>query len=217
MRKRTFCEDLRTLNCEGAVSVEPSRGPSVWLITRRATADWQDNSHYSGLWHVLVCRGLRSRGHTMGTKESEIQTLDDAIRWLRGAPPGTLIPADTMAELISSVKEAAPPDPRAGVSESGFQGSWRERLWTVPSETRLGVSELSEALGRKRSWIYARTQQEGKTAKDRSERLPHRRLDGVLVFVAGEIRRWVREREESFSECPMEPPTIPSRGGLRLS
>lgn len=152
-----------------------------------------------------------------GTRLTEIRTLDEVIAWLRSAPAGTLIPARTLAEMIERVIEAAPQEPRAEVAYSDSQGSWREHLWAAPSETRLGVAELCQALGKTKSWVYARTQFGGKKAKDRFERLPHRKLGGALVFVAGEIRTWIREREESRLECLMEPPSVPGRGGLRVS
>jgi len=69
--------------------------------------------------------------------------------------------------------------------------SWRERLWTCDPATRLGVRELCEATGRPRSWVYRACRRNGA-----SPPLPHRKLDGVLVFVAGEARTWVREHEE---------------------
>lgn len=65
--------------------------------------------------------------------------------------------------------------------------SWGERLWTVPAETRLGVQELSEALDRPKSFVYKATS---------SDEIPHRKMSGSLVFVAGEIRGWIRETEE---------------------
>jgi predicted DNA-binding transcriptional regulator AlpA len=74
--------------------------------------------------------------------------------------------------------------------------TWRERLWTVPPMTRLGTLELCEALGRPRSWIYARTQ------SDAVDPLPHRKLDGALVFVAEEIRGWICQREEVVEPGP---------------
>src|SRR5688500_12817982 len=41
----------------------------------------------------------------------------------------------------------APPAPPA----------WREKLWTCPEATRLGVVELAEAVGRPKSWVYRLT------------------------------------------------------------
>jgi len=78
--------------------------------------------------------------------------------------------------------------------------TWRERLWVVPSETRLGVGEVAEALGRPKSYVYERT---GSKAENP---LPHRKLDGVLLFAAGELRAWIRDSEEAIHGGPMDPP-----------
>jgi predicted DNA-binding transcriptional regulator AlpA len=69
--------------------------------------------------------------------------------------------------------------------------SWRERLWTCPDETRLGVREVAEALGRPRSWCYRHT-----SKRSGLPLLPCRRLDGDLVFVASELREWIRSHED---------------------
>ena len=70
--------------------------------------------------------------------------------------------------------------------------AWRERLWSCPSETRLGVRQVSEGTGRPRSWVYRACR-----GTETSPPLPHRKLDGVLVFVAGEVRQWLTEHEET--------------------
>jgi len=81
-------------------------------------------------------------------------------------------------------------DPSPG--ENPSPTSWRERLWTAHPETRLGVRELAEALGRSRSWIYSRTGRSCPT----SRRIPHSLDDsGELVFKAGEIRDWLARSE----------------------
>ncbi len=85
--------------------------------------------------------------------------------------------------------------------------TWRERLWTVPAETRIGVHELAEALNKPKSWIYRRT---GENAEDR---LPHRKLGGELVFTAGEIRHWRRSHELICEAGPME--STPAERRLR--
>lgn len=76
---------------------------------------------------------------------------------------------------------------------------WRERLWMAPPETRLGTIELSQALGRPKSWIYSRTQ----AAADNP--IPHRKLDGSLVFTVGEVRAWIRETEDVVIPGKVEP------------
>ncbi len=65
--------------------------------------------------------------------------------------------------------------------------SWRERLWSCPADTRLGVLEIAEALGRSKAFVYRLT---------RTKDIPHRKLDGELVFRAGDIREWVQRRED---------------------
>ncbi len=76
--------------------------------------------------------------------------------------------------------------------------TWREKLWVVPFETRIGTVELAEALRRPKSWVYARTQANAKS------KIPHRRLDGFLHFVVGEIRDWIQAREEVFPAQGLE-------------
>lgn len=67
------------------------------------------------------------------------------------------------------------------------EATWRERLWRCPAETRLDVEQVCEAVGKSRSWLYHLT-----SAKE----IPHRkRRDGTLVFVAGEVREWLKRTE----------------------
>ena len=118
----------------------------------------------------------------MGSSDS----LHDLLAWLEAAPAGTIVPASTIAERLGSLLAgvarpvAPPPTPH----------SWRERLWEVPAETRLGIHEVAEALGRSRSWIYRRT-----GPRSRMDQIPHHKLDGELIFVAGELREWLRQRQ----------------------
>lgn len=123
-------------------------------------------------------------------------TAAELRRWLANAPPGTLVPA---RELLDALKEEREPEAVAA------ELTWRERLWTAPAETRLGVAELCEALGRPRSWVYRHTS--GRT-------IPHRKLDGELIFVAGEIRDWVGGREAVEQRpVPRIAPVPRRRGG----
>jgi hypothetical protein len=71
---------------------------------------------------------------------------------------------------------------------------WRARFWSCPDETRLGVRELAEALGRSADWCYRACSPKWATAR-RRDPLPCSRLDGVLVFRAGAVRRWVQSSE----------------------
>src|SRR5690606_18010224 len=81
-------------------------------------------------------------------------------------------------------------DPSPGGNPS--PASWRERLWTAHPETRLGVRELAEALGKSRSWVYSRT---GRSCPA-GRRIPHSLDDsGEHSFRVGEIRDWLVRSE----------------------
>lgn len=126
-------------------------------------------------------------------------------------PPGAAVtlPVEAVRAWIeeegSEVDEPTPPPSVEGAPES-----WREKLWIVPAETRIGIGELAEALNRSRSWIYKRTM-----ANAGPGRIPHRKLDGELVFVVGEIRAWIRDREDAVHEGPMESTDIERDGWSR--
>ena len=111
--------------------------------------------------------------------------------------------AKTLQEGADALKDAAkkvgvqPSEP--GATPATLELTWRERLWLVPAETRMGVNELAEALGRSKSWVYKRTQ--GRAGE---ELLPYRKLDGELQFVVGEIRTYLHEREEVVFRLPSE-------------
>lgn len=85
---------------------------------------------------------------------------------------------------------------------SGLPSDWQVRLWVVPSETRLSVDDVAEAVGRSRQWVYHHT-----SARSTYSRLPYRKLDGRLVFQAGEIRDWLANQEERVSPGDWYQPT----------
>ena len=120
--------------------------------------------------------------------------LVSLLHWLREAPPGTSVDAATVADRIDELVDA--PDPSPVVASAP---SWRETLWTAPSEARIGRSELLEAVGRTESWLYRHT-----SPKSECARIPHRKLDGELVFVVGEVRQWLIDHEETV--VPGRPP-----------
>ncbi len=112
-------------------------------------------------------------------------SVAELLAALRQMPPGTMVPA---AEMATHLEEVSPMgDPTPG---HGSDPTWMERLWTAPPETRIGVRELADAMGRPRSWVYRRTAPNGERAP-----IPHRKLDSELVFVVEEIRSWVRQHE----------------------
>ena len=114
--------------------------------------------------------------------------------WLEGlVDVGATVPASAvLARLPEIDHEPAPP-----ASGPVPDPSWREKLWTCPAETRLGLEELCEALSRSSSWIYHRTSIKA------VNRIPHRKLDGVLCFTAGAVRAWIRDSEQVVCAGPM--------------
>jgi hypothetical protein len=115
------------------------------------------------------------------------EALTASLASWRGSdlPPGTMIPAAWAAEVLASLPAEAP-----NASAEPIPQTWRERLWLVPGGTRLGAREAAEAVGRPVSWVYRRT-----GAKSQKAPLPCRRLDGELVFTAGELRAWMDSHE----------------------
>lgn len=118
-------------------------------------------------------------------------TIADRIRSLVEAMPAesaVTLPMSTLRDWLSDEQPAA-----AAPAQLQPQ-SWRERLWTVPPETRLGVKELAEALDRSPDWVYRAVS--AKTATDRGrDPLPCQRLDGSLMFTAAAVREWVGRSE----------------------
>lgn len=143
-----------------------------------------------------------------------MKSLRELVAWCARAPQGVRVPADLVAQLgeahfegDSALPEAHDPTTTASpVSE----WTWRERVWTAPAETRLGLVEVAEALGRSRSWCYKRT---GSEAGD--GRLPVRKLDGEIIITVGELRTWIRDHEEIHHGLPMSSSTW-ERQGLRV-
>jgi hypothetical protein len=110
-----------------------------------------------------------------------------------------MVPADVLAGMLDGMEVA--PDPSEPTQDAPLP-SWRVLLWTVDPETRIGKDELLEAVGRPVSWLYRRT------APKSVERIPHRRLDGQLVFVVGEVRRWLRDHEDIVVAGPLDRPRL---------
>lgn len=145
----------------------------------------------------------------MGTKSGAFSSVEEFRRWCAQAPSGTQLDAGAIAEILASAGATDPVIPLQVEPARPEKWSWREKLWTVPAETRLGVTEAAEALGRPKSFIYDRTRAKAE------DPIPHRKLDSALVFTAGELRAWIRDREEEVVGGPMES-TQAERRGFRV-
>lgn len=124
-----------------------------------------------------------------------IRNAAELRSWLASAPPGTTVPAASLLPLLEAEPVELAPVP---TSTEPAPSTWRERLWIVPAETRLGMREAMEALDRGRSWMH-----EHMSESRGVDRLPHSKLDGALVFKAGELRAWLRDHEEVVAAGPM--------------
>lgn len=131
----------------------------------------------------------------------------DALTRLRALPPGSLVPVEWVVSELEQGRATTPVEGPALVREDRAEPSWREKLWTAPAETRLGVAEVVEATGKPRSWVYKGTS---------AGTLPHRKFEGALVFTCGEIRAYLRDHEQSVTEGRMES-AASERGLLRAS
>lgn len=143
-----------------------------------------------------------------------MKTLEDLRLWLARAPDGTTVDAAVMRRLLDQLEGTIEPERPALAVVEPSPPSWREKLWTVPAETRIGRVELLEAVGKTASWLYRHTAEKRKPG---TPRIPHRKLDGELVFVVGEIRTWIRQHEEIIEAGPMESTPEERRKLLRAS
>ena len=144
----------------------------------------------------------------MDTRSPSFATVSELLAWCERAPDGTHLDARSIADILASLPSEVPRSPATQPEPAEAPWTWRERLWTVPAETRLGVVEVAEAFGRPRSFVYART------GPKTEEPVPHRKLDGTLVFTAGELRAWIRAHEDVVVAGPVESSPA-ERGGLR--
>ena len=124
--------------------------------------------------------------------------VNELRRWVATAPNGTMVSTETLAEMLDALDVEPAPDPTR-VTSSPLP--WTVLLWSADPETRIGRAALLEALSRSESWLYRHT---GPKAK---HRIPHRKLDGELVFLVGEVRRWLLDREEIEVAGPMDAPS----------
>jgi predicted DNA-binding transcriptional regulator AlpA len=156
-------------------------------------------------------RDTEQRG-SKGKNKGKFEGLD----WLQHLPSGTLIPVEALWAALGmtppqgnvaprhNLQAQGPTATRAAVPAAAAEPqiqpqSWRVLLWQVPAETRIGREELLEAVGRPRSWLYRHTQESAG-----EHRIPHRKLNNELVFVAGEIREWLKAEEEIVLAGPTD-------------
>lgn len=133
---------------------------------------------------------------------THFSTLDALVAWCLAAPDGTSMDARELGGILRDLEPDAPSEESALTVDPVGEWTWRERIWTVPAERRLGTREVLEALGRSRTWLYrAMCEEQG------PDRFPHRKLDGELVFTAGEVRHWIRSQEETIYGLPMDSTT----------
>jgi predicted transcriptional regulator len=154
-----------------------------------------------------------------GNGSGNFSGVSGLLRWLESAPTGTLLAAESVAELVRQALESEPaPEPSTECpAPLSPAASWRVELWRVPSDTRLGVHELAEAVGRSRDWVYRQT---AKHRRENGEQvpnehpIPHSKRDGALEFKAGQVRAWLREREHEVVPGPVE--RLPEESTLQL-
>lgn len=104
-------------------------------------------------------------------------------------------------EADAAARDSIPASPAGPPRDRDVALTWRERLWSVPADTRLNVRELAEALGQSVSWVYKHT-----SRRSGRVQLPHRQLaNGKLTFLAGEIRTWLAQTEAASGDAHWVP------------
>jgi hypothetical protein len=134
-------------------------------------------------------------------------TLADLRRAAELLPAGSALtlPREALLEALLAALDESDNDRTNRVPivpmEEASSAAWQERLWTANADTRMTLADVCEALSRPKSWGYRHT-----SPRSGLPRIPHRKLDGELVFVAGEVRVWVREHEDIVVEStPITP------------
>ena len=134
-------------------------------------------------------------------------SVAERLRTIAAALPdgaAVTLPAAVVRAWLADEPAVASPAPQAVIEPQ----TWRERLWTCPPETRLGVRELAEAADRSADWVYRAV--DGKRAAERGRAaLPCQKLDGVLVFTASAVRQWIQASETIVNAAPASVPHRP--------
>ena len=121
------------------------------------------------------------------------ETLAEVCAWLRSAPAGTMLSAEAVLHRLEGLEDARQAFTAPEAAQAPAHTLWRVLLWTAPPEVRIGTTELCEALDRPESWVYRHTCGSGN-----QPRLPHRKVEGRLVFLVGEVREWLMRQEVSM-------------------
>lgn len=132
-------------------------------------------------------------GHTRDTESGDERPLRERLADARAARRRAVRALEQLDAALEQAEDAA--DRNGGPAPVQETLSWREKLWSCPPETRLDVEGAAEATGLSKSRIYKLTS---------ADAIPHRKLAGGLVFVAGELRSWLRERESVEVEGRLE-------------
>jgi hypothetical protein len=119
-------------------------------------------------------------------------TFAEFCAWLRSAPEETMLNARALLRRLEALEVGSPAFEPPEPAQTQSHTSWRVLLWTAPPDVRIGTKELCEALDRPVSWVYRHTSGTGG-----QPRLPHRKVEGRLVFLVGEIREWHQRQEIS--------------------
>ena len=112
-----------------------------------------------------------------------LKSITALKQWLQTAPKGTTVDTRALLEIVNALPQELPAEARS--IETPVV------TWQVPHQTRLRVPEVAEALGRPVSFVYRHT-----STRSGYSTIPHRRLDGELVFVADDVREWIKCNEE---------------------
>jgi len=130
------------------------------------------------------------------TARADFGSLGAFVDWLAAAPAGTSLDAGQLLETLKPLA-TVPTEQPALAAQMPVQATWRERLWSAPADARIGVTEAAEALGKSASWIYREMSR---------KTIPHYKTESrELVFVVGELRTWLRGREEMMTPALSRP------------
>jgi hypothetical protein len=115
-------------------------------------------------------------------------SLADLRRAAELLPPGSAVtvPREALLAAIDTMTAVT-----ATPATESLPTPWQVRLWSSPADARMTVADVADALSRPKSWVYRHT-----SPASGLPRLPHRKLDGELTFLVGEVRQWIEDHED---------------------